>query len=74
MLCVCVTLDEYPKMRDTVSAYDNVSLSCGVHPLYVNEGHNADEMAATLTELASEPKVVAVGETGSTISMTRTQK
>lgn len=65
MLCVCVTLDEYPKMRDTVLAYDNVSISCGVHPLYVNEeSHNADEMAATLTELANEPKVVAIGETG----------
>ena len=36
MLCICVTLDEYPQMRDTVSAYDNVSISCSVHPLYVD--------------------------------------
>ncbi|HLV48453.1 MAG TPA: YchF/TatD family DNA exonuclease [Aliidiomarina sp.] len=61
MLCVNVTLAEYPKMRALVGNRDNVSFSCGVHPLYMkDESYSAE----TLRELVQDEKVVAVGETG----------
>lgn len=61
MLCVSVTLAEYPNMRALVGNRDNVSFSCGVHPLYMKqEAYSAER----LRELVSDDKVVAVGETG----------
>ena len=32
-LCVSVTLDQFPSMLDKIKHYDDVSASCGVHPL-----------------------------------------
>lgn len=60
MLCVSVTLDSFPKMREAVAKYSNVSISCGVHPLHPEDNYDP----ATLLELASLKEVVAVGETG----------
>ncbi|SET49136.1 TatD family hydrolase [Thalassotalea agarivorans] len=60
MLCVSVTLKEFPKMAQVTEPYSNVWISCGVHPL--NQEDVTDE--DTLCELASNERVVAVGETG----------
>jgi len=61
MLCVSINLKEYPKMLERVRDYPNISVSAGMHPM-------ADESDAFtveyLTELASDSKVVAIGETG----------
>lgn len=58
-LCVCVDLDSFPSMAETVTPYDDVSISCGVHPLY-----KSDYSFAQLEQLAGQDKVVAIGETG----------
>ena len=60
MLCVSVTLADFPAMVDKTAAYDNVMLSCGTHPL--NQGHETD--FEQLVALARHPRVIAVGETG----------
>ena len=60
MLCVSVTLEEFPSMKLKTQQFDNVYWSCGVHPL--NQEDNCAQ--ATLETLASEARVIAVGETG----------
>lgn len=60
LLCVSVTLAEFPKMADITAKYKNVHLSCGTHPL--NQDDLVDEQA--LTELCKHERVIAVGETG----------
>jgi TatD DNase family protein len=62
MLCVCITLKEFPAMMEIVKAYPNVSASVGLHP---NEQDiEREPTTADLVALASDPKVVAIGETG----------
>lgn len=61
MLCIGVTLDDFPAMRAQVAEFTDVSISCGVHPLYVAK-HPLNR--AQLAEFAALPEVVAVGETG----------
>ena len=60
LLCVSVTLEDFPNMVNKTAHYDNVLLSCGAHPL------NQDDKICQgkLIELAKHPKVIAVGETG----------
>ncbi|MDN3652730.1 YchF/TatD family DNA exonuclease [Thalassotalea ponticola] len=60
MLCVSVTLDDFQMMADKTQPYANVDISCGVHPL--NQQDAVDEQR--LFELASNDRVIAVGETG----------
>ncbi|WP_448564279.1 TatD family hydrolase [Thalassotalea ganghwensis] len=60
MLCVSVTLKDFPSMVDKTSTFDNVLLSCGMHPL--NQEDNIDEQQ--LLTLSQHPRVIAVGETG----------
>lgn len=60
MLCVAVSVKDFPKMKEAVSAYPQVSMSCGVHPLHHEDVCNYD----TLLEHVSFEDVVAVGETG----------
>ncbi len=60
MLCVSVTLDDFPSMVDKTQHYDNVMLSCGAHPL--NQEDEID--IKRLAELAQNSRVIAVGETG----------
>lgn len=61
MLCVSINLKSYPDMLEKVRDYPNISVSAGLHPM-------ADESdtfsVETLTELAQDEKVVAIGETG----------
>lgn len=61
MLCVSVDLESYPQVLATARRYDNVFASVGIHP----NSPPADGVAPeTLAELAADPRVVAIGETG----------
>ena len=60
MLCVSVTLDEYLSMRQVVAPFNNVSVSCGVHPLDLDTPFEPER----LREYAADDTVVAIGETG----------
>ncbi|MED5525387.1 MAG: YchF/TatD family DNA exonuclease [Pseudomonadota bacterium] len=59
-LCVCVTLENFPDMMAAIDGFDNVVVSCGVHPLDQKEAQDL----ASLHDLSTNPKVVAIGETG----------
>ncbi|MDE3273130.1 TatD family hydrolase [Pseudoalteromonas sp. G4] len=59
-LCVSVTLDQFPGMLEKVQGFDDVSVSCGVHPL--DQKDVLDK--GRLLNLANNDKVVAIGETG----------
>lgn len=59
-LCVSVSLKDFPEMVNKVKAFEDVSVSCGVHPLHQEDACTYDELLA----MASLPNVVAVGETG----------
>lgn len=61
MLCVGISLESYSAMRALVTGQPDIALSVGVHP-GVAEGTDPD--VATLVQLAADPRVVAVGETG----------
>jgi len=61
MLCVSINLKEYPKMLEKVRAYPTISVSAGMHPM----ADETDEFSIEyLTRLATDDKVVAIGETG----------
>ncbi|EGN75854.1 hydrolase, TatD family [Idiomarina sp. A28L] len=61
MLCIGVALDDFAQMQSIVGKHDDVSFSCGVHPLYVaKHGFSESELAT----LCARNDVVAVGETG----------
>jgi TatD DNase family protein len=61
MLCIAIDLESYPDMLALVEPYDDISLSVGVHP-NVTEGH--EPTVDELMQLASHPKIIAIGETG----------
>jgi TatD DNase family protein len=60
-LCAGVTLERLPSVLELARAHANLFAAVGVHP--DNEG-GAEADAETLVELAANPKVVAIGETG----------
>jgi len=60
LLCVSVTLQDFESMVEKTKKYNNVTLSCGTHPL--NQEDKVDE--EKLLTLAQHPNVIAVGETG----------
>ncbi len=61
MLCVCVTLDKFPEIVQVAQHYPAVSISLGLHP---TERVETEPTVEQLITLASQPKVVAIGETG----------
>jgi TatD DNase family protein len=61
LLCIAIDLEAYPAMLDLVSPYPQISVSVGVHP---NEQDGQDPSIDELITLASNNKVVAIGETG----------
>jgi TatD DNase family protein len=61
MLCVCITLADFPKMLKIVKQYPQVSASVGLHP---NEAVEKEPTVTDLVALAADEKVVAIGETG----------
>lgn len=60
-ISVCTTVGRFETMKNLTIHRNDVSLSCGVHPLNVeDEPFNYNK----LLELAQDSKVVAIGETG----------
>lgn len=60
LLCVSVTLEDFPTMAEKTAKYDNVLLTCGTHPL--NQSDEVDQ--AQLAQLSQSSRVIAIGETG----------
>ncbi len=60
-LCVSVNLENFPRVLATASAHPNIFASVGVHPDH-DEGREPD--VGELVDLARDPNVVAIGETG----------
>ncbi|MDR3492935.1 MAG: TatD family hydrolase [Gammaproteobacteria bacterium] len=61
MLCVCITLAEFPNVLKIAKSYPNVSASVGLHP---NEIVDQEPTVEQLVSLARDEKIVAIGETG----------
>ena len=61
MLCVAVDLATFPQVRQVAHDYACVSASVGVHP---NTQGEPELEVETLADLADDPEVVAIGETG----------
>ena len=61
LLCVSVNLEDYPRIAKMAAAHPNIYASVGVHP---NAVDCRDPAADELVELATNPEVVAIGETG----------
>ncbi len=60
-LCICTTLEEFPRVHALATSHDNFWCTVGVHP--DNEGV-AEPTLHDLTQRAALPRVVAIGETG----------
>ncbi|HEX7044693.1 MAG TPA: TatD family hydrolase [Burkholderiales bacterium] len=60
-LCVSVTLEAFPRVREIAHAHPNVYASVGVHP---NERAGREPTADELIALAQDARIVAIGETG----------
>lgn len=60
-LCVSVTLEDFPKVRQLAETHPNLYASVGIHPDY--ESVNAVTVDE-LVQLAAHPRIVAIGETG----------
>lgn len=60
-LCVSVTMPEFPRVLALADAHPNIFASVGVHPDYED---TEEPDVATLVDLATHPRIVAIGETG----------
>ncbi len=59
----CVEPSEFSSIQEIANRFDEVSFAVGLHPLDVDKWH--DGMANQISSFAaSDPKVVAIGETG----------
>src|SRR5688572_26056723 len=61
MLCVATDFSEHKQLCDISEQFDSVSISAGLHP---NESMTVTPNKDMLFDLASHPKVIAIGETG----------
>jgi TatD DNase family protein len=61
MLCVCITLENFPQVLSIAKSYPHVSASVGLHP---DEPSTHEPTAEEIYLLAQDEKVVAIGETG----------
>lgn len=61
LLAIGVTLTRFEQAYASLTAFDNISLACGVHPLDLEDEPFDPER---LRRLAADPKVIAIGETG----------
>jgi len=60
-LCVSVTLEDFPRVRELAETHEQLHASVGVHPDYDGV---AAVSHAELVVLARHPRIVAIGETG----------
>lgn len=60
-LCICTTLEEFDEVHGLALAHDNFWASVGVHP---DNDDVREPDVDLLVDLASRPRVVAIGETG----------
>jgi TatD DNase family protein len=60
-LCICTTIEEFPRVHALATAHSPLWATVGVHP--DNEGVYEPTLA-DLVERAALPRVVAIGETG----------
>lgn len=60
-LCISVDLETFPEVLAIAQSQDNLYASVGVHPDYED---CTEPTVDRLVELATDPKVVAIGETG----------
>jgi TatD DNase family protein len=60
-LCICTTIEEFERVHDLATRYDNFWCSAGVHP---DEEGVREPSVEDLLALARRPRVVAIGETG----------
>ena len=60
-LCVAIELEHFPNILEMARQYEHISVSVGVHP---NETDGHEPGIEELVELAADPQVVAIGETG----------
>jgi len=60
-LCICVTLENWHRVRDVAARHPQLSMTVGVHP---DEASAREPSVAGLIDLAADPKVVGIGETG----------
>ena len=61
MLCVSVNLEDFPQVQALAHEYPHIYGSVGVHPCYQDV---AEPSVEQLVEIAQDPKIVAIGETG----------
>jgi TatD DNase family protein len=59
-LCVCVTVEDFAQVKALADAHPNLFASVGTHPDYEHHVVTRDALVAH----ASDPRVVAIGETG----------
>ena len=60
-LCICTTLEEFPRVHNLALEFENFWATAGVHP--DNEGVREPSLDDLLA-LGALPKVLAIGETG----------
>ena len=61
MLCVSVNMEDFPQVLALAHDHQHIFASVGVHPCYKDASEpTVDE----LVEIAKDPKIVAIGETG----------
>jgi len=61
MLCVCIDLEHFNDVLEPARIHDNIFASVGVHP---NEREGEEPDVQRLVDLANDPDIVAIGETG----------
>ena len=61
MLCVSVKMEEFPQVLNLAQQYEHIFASVGVHPCYED---CIEPSVAELVEIAQDPNIVAIGETG----------
>jgi TatD DNase family protein len=61
MLCVSVTLEDFPQVHSLAKQYEHIFASVGVHPCYQDVKEPSIE---ELVEIGSDDNIVAIGETG----------
>lgn len=61
ILSISVDLESFPRILQTAKQYSNVSASVGLHPCHSPESNVSVKQ---LVDLADDPDVIAIGETG----------